>query len=412
MTQSNRSIHGLKLPAALSLLSLLSVACDQDEFGAEPADAVEANDDAELHELPGSSEPLEFDSFEVDSSPDGEREGALELLSPPPPLLARVARGTASVEWRGAGDDGEILLIIGGTADDAPLLDMDTAESLTPIEAWVAIADEPTTVPERLLARATEAEIALLADPSQIDALRADLRHKLDHVRELQAQAMEPHAYGTCTSTQVATARSVFGQGYTSSSTCGDHLGFQNTNRTFYYCNSGSGCHYPLARAETSCIPAVNDNAFVTGSLAATTMRSKTNGNPNFATNSHRIRGFAYNCHGNASLNVHMAHGTSTWDQALASGYYVGVVVRGSGHLPERPVAIDYVSYGLWDNGISASGTTYQASSYSVTGNAAAGDFGIFCTDAQKSLTMSAGSTGNQYSWCIGSCSVGNCWDY
>ncbi|WP_146158447.1 hypothetical protein [Enhygromyxa salina] len=381
---------------------LAMVGCDSDEPNNDVADALEAE---------ANADPLgdvEYGFLEIDATPDDEP----EIEAPrAPALLARVERRTSSVEWRDSGNDNEVLLLISGTAEDTPLLDMDTAESLSPIQAWVAIADEPTTVPQRLLERATPAELALLADPDQVDSLRADVRQKLDHATQIQAQPLEPHAYGTCTATQISTARSVFGLGYTSASTCGDALGFQNTVRDYWYCNAGD-CDYPLATQEGSCIPAVNNNSAVKGRLAALTMRSKTAGNPTFVTGgAHRIRGFAYNCHGNGSINVHMDYGAGNWDTALASGYYVGAVWLGSDMLPAKAFAIHYVSYAGWDNGIGASGPNYQASEFSITGNAAAGDYGIFCSDAQKSLTMIAGPTGNQHSWCTGTCSVGNCWD-
>ncbi|MFV8752634.1 hypothetical protein ACNOYE_18965 [Nannocystaceae bacterium ST9] len=404
------SPHIRRLPAALSLVSLLAAGCDGEDSDDASEVAGELQDVAAASEVaaaPESLDGLESDFFEIDTTPDDQ--GELELLSPLP-LLARVERGTASVEWRDGGASG-VLLLISGTVDDAPLLDMDTAESLTPVEAWVAVAvDQPSAVPDRLLARATPDDLALLTDAGRIEVLRAGLREKLGHATEIQAPPLEPYTYGTCTAGQISNARTVYGDGYTSSSTCGDFLGFQNTNRNYLYCNSPD-CDYGLATMEGSCIPAVNDNAYIVGTLAAATMRSKTAGNPNFVTSTHRIRGFAYNCHGDSDVTMHMEYGGATSDHSVASGYYTGAVWMGSGHLPARPIAIDYVSYGSWDNGISASGATYLSAEFSITGNAGAGDFGIFCSDAQKSLTMSAGATANAYSWCIGSCSVGNCWD-
>jgi hypothetical protein len=404
MTKPNpkSSIRSLGLLAALPCLTVLALAgCDNDEPRNDVIEALEA--DAE----PGQLGDLEYDIFEIDTTSDDE----LGLQAPgQPPLLARVERGTSSVEWRATGKDAAVLLMISGTADDAPLLDMDTAETLSPIEAWVAIADEPAAVPRQLLERATSAELALLADPNQVDSLRANVRQKLGQALEIQAQPLEPHAYGTCTAGQISAARTVFGDGYTASSTCGDATGFDSTNRVYWYCNDGD-CDFPLATQEGSCIPAVNNSSAVTGTLAAVIMRSKTAGNPTFITGGHRIRGFAYNCHGDGSLNVHLEYGAAVWDSPLASGYYTGVVILGSDHLPGKAFAIDYVSYAGWDNGIAASGANYKNTEFSITGNAAAGDFGIFCTDAQKSLTMSAGPTGNAHSWCTGTCSVGNCWD-
>ena len=180
-SRRHRSIATL----VLALATLTTSACD-------PGDEPEA-DGAEAIVPDGPSSPDALDVFEVDPGPDDQQQ-------PPsvraPTLLARVERGNAAVEWRDTGNPAEVLLMITGTADDALLLDMDTAESLSPIEAWVAIADQPTIVPPLLLERATTAELALLDSPIQIDSLRAEVRHKLDTTQQIQAQPLEPTPTG------------------------------------------------------------------------------------------------------------------------------------------------------------------------------------------------------------------------
>ncbi|PRP95187.1 hypothetical protein [Enhygromyxa salina] len=388
MTDTN--LH--KVAASLILLSSIAIsACDPDE--------------------PIDGEAM-IDEFVVT---DETHEDPIDEVAAPPVLLAWIERGTASVEWRAAGNGGtEVFLLIRGTDADAPIIDMDTAETLSPVEAWVALADEPELVPPLLLERATVAERELLADPVRIAEVRARVAEQFALALDVSANLPEPHAYGTCTAGQISTARTVYGNGYTPSATCGDHLGFQTTYADFLYCGDGpsDGCDHPLARNETMCIPAVTDAAVVYGELKTVSMRSKTSGNPTFQTNGHRIRSLTYNCHNDNALDIHMAYGTDEWDyNGLESGYYIGVVILGSAHLPASVTAIDVVAYNAWDNGKGESGTTYKATEYSVTGNAAAGDFGIFCTGAQKSITMSPGPTGNGHWWCVGSCSVGNCWD-
>ena len=403
----------LPLAAVIGLaLTVTTVACEQDEFDT-PETALEADDPSTVVTDPADDEATGEPSLEIDTTPEPESEsGPGELRHSLPPLLARVERGSSAVEWRAPADSGDqVLLMITGTDADDPIIDMDTAEGLTPVEAWVAVADAPTAVPERLLERASVADLELLSDELRIDELRAEVHTRVAAALDIQAPLPEPHAFGACTTSQVNAARSVFGNGYTGSSTCGQHLGFRYTNRTYWYCNAGD-CDYPLAQNEFSCIPAVNNNSAVTGRLRALTMRSNTHGDPNFSTGgSHRTRAFAYACHNNGNVSVHLDWGPHDWDTQIASGYYTGVVVLGSGHLPGRATAIDIVSYNTWDNGIGESGANYKSSNFWVSGNTANGDRGIFCSDAQKSLTMGAGPTGNQHSWCIGSCSVGNCWD-
>lgn len=381
-----------------------STACDLEEPGEDEfADLGQPEEAAEAAPEDGWLEPSE--------APSESEEGVRDL----PPLLARVERGTASVEWRAPEDSGEdVFLFISGTDADQPIIDMDTAEGLSAVEAWVAIADEPTLVPPLLLERASVSDRELLADSVRVEALREEVEDKMLLAFEAGAGEPQTHAVGTCTTSQTNTARNVYGNGYTPTSTCGQHLGFRTTNKSYLYCGDGEsdGCDYPLGRSENMCIPALTDNALVYGSLEAFGMRSRTAGNPSMQAGGHRIRSLTYNCHNNGNVNIHMEYGADDWDYTgLESGYYLGVVILGSGHLPKRVTAIDLVAYNLWDNGIGASGSTYKTTRYSITGNAGNGDFGIFCTDTQKSISMSAGPTANPHSWCIGSCSVGNCWD-
>ncbi|EDM81204.1 hypothetical protein PPSIR1_30350 [Plesiocystis pacifica SIR-1] len=395
-----------KAPLYLAMLSLTAiVACDL-----EP----EQDDDEDRTII---TTVTEDGIYEVDATPDDEL-GAREPERLPP-LLARVQRGTSAVEWRAPDDSrGEVMLMISGTEADTPIIDMDTAETLSPVEAWVAIADAPRAVPERLLARATEADLELLDSPARIDSLRAEVHEKVAQALELgydgAAAEHEPHAWGTCTASQVATARSVYGKGYTSAATCGNNTGLHTTHRDYWYCNAGD-CDYDLALTDIAtgaCMPTVTGGAAIVGDLTAVTMRVNAWNNHSFSTPSHRIRGFAYECHGDNPVQVHMDYGSDDWDWNLASGYYVGVTILGSPMLPGRAKAINIVSLGSWADGIGQSGASYKSSNFSITSNAAPGDHGIFCTDAQKRLDMEEGPTGNGHEWCIGSCSVGNCWDY
>lgn len=344
-----------------------------------------------------------------------------EAAAPAPlDVLARIERAGSTVEWvRPPGAPaGTGAVVITGRTDQTPLLDLDTAEKMRPVELYLALAPE-ARIPDTLAPYATAADRALAADLVQLTALRERLvQHAAALARKIADETPTFQVLaGTCSAGQIATARSVFGDGYTGSQTCGDHLGFIDSYPAYWYCNGGD-CEYPLGQIDGATCPLSNPCDYAKAEVHALSMRSNTGGNPHFLSSGHRIRGFAYNCMGNGSLTMSLRYGggAGDWDTqiSVAPGYHTGVSVWGSGLLQARALAISLVADGNIYDGIPASGATYQPVEYEITGNAGTNDRGIFCTDTQKSLeiiaTSNPTSCGHGFvSWCTGYC--GGCFD-
>lgn len=356
----------------------------------------------------------------ADTEPDVPQVPVDEAAAPAPlDVLARIERAGSTLEWiRPPGAPaGTGAVVISGHTGQTPLLDLDTAEKMRPVELYLALAPE-ARIPDALAPYATAADRTLAADPVQLTALRDRLvQHASALARKIADETPSIQVLsGTCSAGQIATARSVFGNGYTSAQTCGDHLGFLDSYPTYWYCNGGD-CEYPLGRIDGASCPLSNPCDYAQASVHAHAMRSNTNGNPHFISSGHRIRGFAYNCTGNGSLTMNLRYGGGNdWDVqvSVAPGYYTGIYVIGSNLLQARATAIDLVANGSIYDGIPASGGTYQPVEYEVSGNAGTADRGIFCTDTQQSLsiinTSNPSSCGHGFvSWCNGYC--GGCFD-
>jgi len=331
----------------------------------------------------------------------------------PTPLdvLARVERDGSTMEWvPGA-------TIFTGRTNAMPLLDLDTAEKLRPVELYLALAGD-ARIPERLAPYATATDRALASDPAQLSALRKRVSDRAAELaREIAAATPAIHERaGSCTAGQIATARSAFGRGYTDAQTCGDHLGFIDSYPDYLYCNDGPGgdCEYDLGRTDGYVCPLSDPCDYAAASVHARAMRSNTWGNAHFVSSGHRIRGLGYNCTGNGPLTMSLRYGDGDWDTQVSidPGFYKGVYVWGSGLLQERTIAIDLVGNGHIYDGIGASGATFKSVEYEISGNAGTNDRGIFCTDTQQSLTITGTSNpqscghGN-VSWCNGLCGGG-----
>lgn len=389
----------------------------------------------------GTGEEVASESTEASKTPDrlvlDEPLAGIRLILPAadarpvprrPIMLARLQRGESFVEWvkPANGDTDELAIVMRGTADEAPIVDMTTAESMRPVELFLALTPPKTALPDSLLAHASDEDLYLVHDPQALDELRARVaEHAADlHLRireELAASSDIAPKSGSCTAGEIATSRSVYGDGYTTSSTCGDHLGFDSASRTYQYCNGtgddctgNSDCDYCLGRLDgAEC--GLNDPCDrVEGNVQAVFMRSNTNGNPNFAHSGHRMRGFAYNCQGDSGLEMRIRHGAGDWDYEvpIPVNTYAAVFGHGSGFLPARAKAIDLIQNGDWADGIPASGPTFASVEYDIIGSTGVNDHGIFCTGVQRSLTMSPGNPNScghgPVSWCTGECSSGS----
>lgn len=342
-----------------------------------------------------------------------------------PNTLARLQRGESFVEWakpaNAKADD--LMIVIGGTVNEAPIIDMTTAESLRPVELFLALAAPRTAMPDSLRAHASDDDLRLLQDPQALDELRGSVAHRIAdlHLRireEAAASSPITPKAGTCTVTEVATARSVYGDGYTASSTCGDDFGADSTTRAYYYCNGGGDCDHALGTADGAVCGLVNPCDHVKGTVHSVIMRHNTNGNPVFVQSGHRIRGFAYNCQGDSGLEMHFRHGAGDWDFDIPVpvNQYAGAYFVGTGLLQERANAIDFIDDGKWAQGIPASGSGFEEVRYEIISNTGTDDRGIFCTDVQKSLTMSPGNPNScghgPVAWCNGTCAAGHfCFD-
>ena len=344
--------------------------------------------------------------------------GEVRAVPPPvdrPELLARLERGRSSVEWIAKRGDKEGAVVLRGRTGDLPLIDMDGAEKMRPVELYLALAGREQQIPERMATLATDADRALVADPAALASLRrrtaqraADLQARI----EAETPELQPFA-GSCTAAEVATARSVYGLGYSSSETCGDHLGFVAASRSFFYCNDNGeeDCDYDLGQLDGASCPLHNPCDYATGTLNGAKMRSNTTGNPHWFNNAHRIRGFAYNCQGNGDLTMQIRYGAGGWDidVDVPVNTHSGVLVWSTHNLPALAPAISRVADGHIDDDLSASGSTYQPIEYLVSNNTAANDRGIFCSDVQQSLSVEASSLPSVcghglVSWCNGPC--------
>lgn len=298
---------------------------------------------------------------------------------------------------------------------------MTTAESLRPAELFLALAAPRTPLPDGLLAHALDEDMRLLQDSQALQELRD---HVADRIADLHLRIRDEIAagsdiapkLGSCTNTEVTTARNVYGDGYTASSTCGDSTGFTAPTRTYYYCNEGSGCDEPLGLSDKhNCTTLTEPCDHVKGTVQTVIMRGKGNGNSTFLETAHRIRGFAYNCQGDSGLTMRIRHGSGDYDHevSIPVNDYAGAFFAGAGLLQERANARDFINHGAWDEGISISDPGSASVEYSTIGSTAVDDYGIFCADVQQSLTMSPGnpqSCGHPVglSWCNGACSGGD----
>jgi hypothetical protein len=335
-------------------------------------------------------------------------------------VLARIDRGGSSIQWvRPPGAAPGIgAVVITGRTGEPPLIDLDTAEKLRPVELYLAFAGD-TRIPDRLATYATPDDLALAAEPVKLTALRKRMADRAATLAKQIADATPEHEVrvASCTAGQIATARSVFGNGYTAGQTCGDHLGFIDSYPTYLYCNGGGDCYSGLGLDDGLCPLDPNDPCdFAEAQVHTRAMRSNTSGNPHFVSSGHRIRGFAYNCTGDGNVTMNLRYGGPGWDTsvAVAPGFHTGVYWWGSGLLQDRTPAGSLVSNGDIFNGIGASGATFQSVEYEISGNAAANDRGIFCTDTQQSLSIIGVSDPQNcghgmVSWCHGYC--GGCFE-
>ncbi|GAB4515259.1 MAG: hypothetical protein Tsb0020_33860 [Haliangiales bacterium] len=342
-----------------------------------------------------------------------------------PQSIARLQRGSAFVEWVGSASTApdDVMIVIGGSGNELPLIDMDTAEELSEVELFLALARPATPVPSRLLVRADEDDKRLLEDPRALDDLRTQVANRVSalHLRiEADRAALgdiETEA-GSCSAGEMATSRAVFGYGYTPSQTCGDSVaGFPFSFRDHYYCNDPGGiadCDYALGTSDGAVCNLNNPCDHVVGTLKSQRARTNNwNGNFNYQASSYRMRGFAYNCQGDSGIQMRLRYGPGDWDLEIpvSQNQYSGVYVVGSTHLPARATAISYIQHGQWDTDISVGGPNYKEVQYNILSNSGVDDRGIFCLDAQKHLTMSPGNPNScghgPVAWCTGVCSGG-----
>lgn len=315
-----------------------------------------------------------------------------------PQELARITgeQRDSSVSWL-ANAEGGVDVAVSVVFPGRPLVAAEFIEKHTAGEVFLAVAPPRTAIPSALARR----EASLLAVD---DARRAELQ------RENQEALAKLAFVETSTSSSLAAGcsdafRQAVGTIY-GSPTCGqaglsviDDVWSSDT-----YCTSG--CDYGLGIVDKgSCFPALKSCDIVEGSTHSIRLRTTTQGSPVMSHKGHGAHFGVANCSGDGPVTFKFKRGTTTYTQAVAVGemyhYYTGVRSLAPAS------AVDFVTYGKWNQGTPASGSTYLDNSITVENNSGVDDRVIACGDIKDSYDMydisSPGCHGSNVSLCLSS---------
>lgn len=298
-----------------------------------------------------------------------------------PSTLREVARVETSkdnyVSWSIDDASGEMTLGIAATYPNKPLLASELAETLDPIESFLAVAGLSVPVPDALLAAA----------PGELPAMDAARREALRQANLVALTALTDFSgdrapeKAACSSSFKNWVGSVYG-----SSTCGNtsYNGYAWANSTDTYCTSG--CKYKLGEFDTCGTPALASCDIVTGTAHNRRQRwSNINGPWSMGYWGHHAHYGAANCVGNGSVSIARTRGGSVYNSTVPVN---GMKhwFQGAWNLPAS--AATSVSYGSWATGIPPSGSLFKYNRLDLTVNSGSNDRAILCGDIKNKYTM------------------------
>lgn len=336
-------------------------------------------------------------------------------------LLARIdgAHG-GHVRWT-LDEDGEVVVEIDAVYPHPAPISPDFVDAHGPLASWVVLSPEGAQLPRNLVDAVAKDEFERVHDALLIAKLREEHASRSTGVEadlpEGPFATTQAALSSDCSTSFRNWVRSAYGNGYGTSSTCGNSaVEWPGSRfRDFYYCNlTGQDCHYDLGLFDRSfCSPALEGCNAVRGRRLSSVARvTGTHGNPTFVRSGHRYRYGVANCSGNGALLMRRQAAGGTLKQNSVSVGHLKIRVGGTKSIDERATAITNVSYGLWDNDIDSSHYGWKRYTFSLDDNTASNDRAIFCVDVQQQLLMTDINSCSGTSLCpAGNSCTGSCYD-
>ncbi|WP_216627780.1 hypothetical protein [Corallococcus exercitus] len=295
-------------------------------------------------------------------------------------------------------DDGVVDIAVMATYPQRPLVAPLFLKKHTPAEVFLALAPARQELPAALARQSLFAVDFAARD--QLQRENADALAAMPSGLDAGGQSLT----AGCTASFRAWVGSEYGD-----ATCGDPN--QEVISTAYptdtYCTSG--CDFPLGTQDrATCEPKLRSCDIIQGTATVVRLRTTDWWNGvNFNHPGHSAHFAVANCSGNGPVTFNRARGTS-------GTYTVQVPVNGMLHYkPGAPIvpanAANFVAYGAWKKGKTASGDTYVSNSMSVEANGGTDDRVIACGDIYTDYTLQDVSSPTCHGSDIWLCSGGNC---
>ncbi len=301
------------------------------------------------------------------------------------------------VEWFEPVDSDEIDRIgvgVGAKFPTPPLVSTKFVESHTPLEVFLAIADPLQAPPPELVRHAIQMERLAPLEKDARDRLR---RENEETLRGFTVTGSDtPHS---CSPAFTNWVGQVFG-----SASCGGTSGnFTSFKET--YCTAG--CNHQLGSVDKGwCVPALLScdqvqatNRYYAGRLG------NFHGDGYIGLNGQWQHFLAANCQGNGPFSFKRTRGSSVAYKSVPVGYAYHYFW---GNWPVA-TATTNVTYGSWQHGIPASGSSYKLNRMDLINNTAPGDTAILCGDIRYERDMSDISSPSCHGPNISLCTGGNC---
>lgn len=323
---------------------------------------------------------------------------AQSLAASGPREIARVTGARDNhVIWL-ENDDGTVDIAVMATYPERPLVAPLFLKKHTPAEVFLALAPSRQQLPAALARQSSFAEVTTAREELQREnaAALAELPSSFD--------SGEQSLTAGCSASFRAWVSAEYGD-----ATCGDPtqevIGTAHPSDT--YCTSG--CDFPLgAQDRGSCQPNLRSCDIIQGTATVVRLRTTNWKNDvNFNHPGHAAHFGVANCSGNGPVTFNRQRGTS-------GVFTVQVPVNGLLHYtPGTPIvpanAANFVAYGSWKKGKTASGDTYVSNSMSVEANSGTDDRVIACGDIYTAYTLQDVSSPTCHGPDISLCSGGNC---
>jgi hypothetical protein len=275
----------------------------------------------------------------------------------PQPLVV-ISGADSRIEWLAAelpGEEPEIVITVNGLA--TPLILPDLVERVGAVQAYLALVAESQPLHAALLPYVSEEDRAVMNDPEQRRALRAENQRLLSEFeRELAAAGDQPGTAAGCSLAQRSHAQGIYGAAYSAGAgslgtkTCGQNIaGFNSEDGNSLYCNiPGGDCDYELGGG-AECDP--EGCTTVRGRTRALRARWQVNagGGNAFQHYGRRYRFGFKNCSGTDSATMARRRGGGAWINTPIGPNQMAVRTGGATYPPEIALARTFVAWGLWE---------------------------------------------------------------